>query len=398
MELEGPFAKFELAISLECSSFQSSDQLLLSQVEPAVFHHTPTQLGFWEVSERRVSFQKIPLGCVVIFRTSPPLKIPFPSDPPLHELVTPGDFSYVLFRCEAEEPCYEVPGGGKLVFAGLAGVAAAIEVLENDMGKFLGSLIAQNIRDGDWLFWFIVSRLEGRFPSLAKWLSPDVASWYLSFPAGLKPGKFAKIFKSVLHAKVVQTLLLRFARPAASQLERRLVLASFQFTASGPTVAAGLPHFSTGYMRCWGRDTFIAFKGLFLATRRYSEARECLVAFASVARHGLIPNLFDEGNNPRYNSRDAVWCFLNSVCAYVEEVGDENIFSLPVVLKWPEFAFSFSSSPKGDGSLVSLGEVVGGLLGRDEIPLHVALGGRTSHCEVLSEVVVEAHGGGRWWW
>ena len=40
--------------------------------------------------------------------------------------------------------------------------------------------------------------------------------------------------------------------------------------------------------------------------------------FASVMRHGLIPNLHDAGNNTRFNARDATWFFLDALKDYMQ--------------------------------------------------------------------------------
>ncbi|MEP7050270.1 MAG: amylo-alpha-1,6-glucosidase [Pseudomonadota bacterium] len=69
----------------------------------------------------------------------------------------------------------------------------------------------------------------------------------------------------------------------------------------GRTVIAGYPWFGD-----WGRDTFIALRGLCLATGRFAEARDILVEWSQVVSEGMLPNRFPDGSgHPEYNSVDA---------------------------------------------------------------------------------------------
>ncbi len=77
----------------------------------------------------------------------------------------------------------------------------------------------------------------------------------------------------------------------------------------GRTIVAGYPWFCD-----WGRDTFIALRGLCLAAGRLAEAREILLEWSEAVSRGMLPNRFpDDGAPPEYNSVDAGLWFVVAV-------------------------------------------------------------------------------------
>jgi predicted glycogen debranching enzyme len=87
--------------------------------------------------------------------------------------------------------------------------------------------------------------------------------------------------------------------------------------APGKTVIAGYPWFTD-----WGRDTFIALRGLCIATGRLEEARDILVAWAGAVSEGMLPNRFpDNGQQAEFNSVDASLWFVNAVREFLEARG-----------------------------------------------------------------------------
>jgi predicted glycogen debranching enzyme len=82
----------------------------------------------------------------------------------------------------------------------------------------------------------------------------------------------------------------------------------------GKTIVAGYPWFTD-----WGRDTFIALRGLCLATGRLDDARAILVEWAGHVSEGMLPNRFpDGGEAPEYNSVDAALWYVVAVHEFLE--------------------------------------------------------------------------------
>lgn len=79
------------------------------------------------------------------------------------------------------------------------------------------------------------------------------------------------------------------------------------------SIVAGYPWFTD-----WGRDTFIALRGLCLSTERYNEAEEILVSWADTISEGMIPNRFpDQGETLDYNSVDASLWYVIAMYEYI---------------------------------------------------------------------------------
>ncbi|XP_061377922.1 glycogen debranching enzyme [Danaus plexippus] len=352
-----------------CGGFSRHPQHIngLSDYEASVRCGVPLAQSNVFVSERRdgpytvLEFGVLPPGTVVAVRVAPhssqagalaalrrvtcqhPATDPLGLSPALTDLDL-GDFNALLYCCDAEERercgggVYDVPGHGPLVYAGLQGVASLLE--EVAPRDDLGHALCDNLRAGDWLLDYQWRRLESdpRLAALAT-IYREALRPVGDLPRFLVPAYFEVTVRCMI-AAVKRAALARLGGVALSSgVARELSLTGVQLAgavssarlpAMSPSLpmlrparplslSAGLPHFAVGYMRCWGRDTFIALRGMFLLTGRYQDARFHILGFAACLRHGLIPNLLDGGRNARFNCRDAVWWWLQSIKQYCTE-------------------------------------------------------------------------------
>jgi predicted glycogen debranching enzyme len=116
-----------------------------------------------------------------------------------------------------------------------------------------------------------------------------------------------------------------FARRRAAEERRRASFPSRLHRAAdtyvvrrgaGRTIIAGYPWFCD-----WGRDTFIALRGLCLATGRVDDARQILLEWAGAVSEGMLPNRFpDDGGTPEFNAVDAALWYVVAVHEFLETV------------------------------------------------------------------------------
>ncbi|KAL8696331.1 MAG: hypothetical protein Q9224_002851 [Gallowayella concinna] len=255
------------------------------------------------------------------------------------------DLNFILYRSEPEERdasggkdgAYAIAGHGTLVYAGLQGWWSCLrDVIRYNQ---LGHAICNHLREGTWAMDYMVGRLERMskqegYTSLSKpaaWLQSRFDA-IRNIPSFLRPRYFALVVQAAYEAAWARGMQLLSDDVQNGQgFVQSLAMVSVQMTGympsaslvpfkSVPSMAAGLPHFSSSWARCWGRDIFISLRGLYLATGRYSDAHSHIMAFASVLKHGMIPNLLSDGKLPRYNSRDSIWFFLQCIQDYTKMV------------------------------------------------------------------------------
>ncbi|KAF5573384.1 glycogen debranching enzyme [Fusarium pseudocircinatum] len=251
------------------------------------------------------------------------------------------DLNFLMYRCEAEERAesdgrdgvYDIPGHGKLVYAGLQGWWSLLKNIIKDNN--LAHPLCQNLRDGEWALDYIIARLQRisatpgneALAQPLRWLEERFDA-IRKIPSFLLPRYFGLVLRTAYMASWDRSLELMNSSVRDGQwFLQSLAMVSVQqvgYVKSAslwpfelvPSLAAGLPHFAVEWARCWGRDVFIALRGLLIGTGRFDDAREHILAFASVLKHGMIPNLLSSGDAPRYNSRDSIWFFLQCIQDY----------------------------------------------------------------------------------
>jgi predicted glycogen debranching enzyme len=174
----------------------------------------------------------------------------------------------------------------------------------------------------DWYWGFLYEEERARgLDHVEDLASPGVFRWDLARPeAVLVLAADTVDLRACFAEKASRDLALRLT---ASEKRRRAAFADPLGRAAdaylvrrgdGLTVIAGYPWFGD-----WGRDTFIALRGLCLATGRLDDARRILVEWAGAVSEGMLPNRFpDAGEVPEYNSVDASLWYVVVVGEWLE--------------------------------------------------------------------------------
>lgn len=162
----------------------------------------------------------------------------------------------------------------------------------------------------DWYRQFLYTAEQERGLDCVEDLAaPGSFSFDLSHPKPglmlLRAGESAPVRVQALADRMVATA--RVAR-AGSTLRRSA--GSYRVDRGrGSTLMAGFPWFTD-----WGRDTFIALRGLLLATGDLETAEAILTGWADTVSEGMMPNRFpDCGEQAEYNSVDASLWYVIAV-------------------------------------------------------------------------------------
>lgn len=349
--IEGTKAECVLSVALEKTGEYQEDAKLINSVPANVVELEHPGIN-WDASSNTSTISVngfFPQGSIALIKTSIQA-----IDNDLDNFVRSGadeavskmnelDLNVAMYRCDGEERdasngqdgVYNIPNYGTLVYAGVVGWMGPLSDMINDNN--LAHAICDHLRQGHWALDYSVNRLykyEETHPGIkpyTEWLKSRFDA-IRGLPSFMIPRYFGLIQLNAYKACRSKALSLMPSSIGQGTLFlQRIALTSIQMVGRVPStsifpfdnvgsMAAGLPHFSHDYMRCWGRDVFLSLRGLLLSTGRHEEAKQHILGFAATLKHGLIPNLLDAGRNPRYNARDATWFFTQILQEYANFV------------------------------------------------------------------------------
>eukprot|EP00919_Chromeraceae_sp_WS-2016_P010877 GHVR01025476.1.p1 GENE.GHVR01025476.1~~GHVR01025476.1.p1 ORF type:complete len:1429 (+),score=377.13 GHVR01025476.1:323-4609(+) len=375
IKLDGSVTACLLAASLHVPQdavhlFRQDNKIINGLYSKLEMHNSVSWMGQLLDNNKLIRLHNFPPGsCLVVL--CDPINTVTQSDVLIKELVDITstveleELSYLVFSCENEERdrskgnrgLYDIQDQGPMKYGGIGGCVSWLNKARLSLVSTWGdpSPVIKNVMDGTWLLQYYAGRLDdagATRPNLRRvkeWLLKCV-SLCESTPSWLRAQIFDKLIGTLYGNLRLHALnkMGKFVKNSKDPLVQDLAFATLQFYSytpsspliwgtTHPSLCAGLPHFSTEYMRNWGRDTFISLPGCLLVTERFNEAHEEILGFGRVVRHGLVPNLLDSGNNPRYNARDATWFFLQAIqyfCSFAPKEESKRLLTANVELKY----------------------------------------------------------------